>query len=30
MMDLDGIKALLPHREPFLLLDRLDEHLFRA
>ena len=25
MLDLNGIKALLPHREPFLLIDRIEE-----
>ena len=25
MIDIDGIKKILPHREPFLMIDRVDE-----
>jgi 3-hydroxyacyl-[acyl-carrier-protein] dehydratase len=25
MIDIDGIKKILPHREPFLMVDRVDE-----
>jgi 3-hydroxyacyl-[acyl-carrier-protein] dehydratase len=26
MLDIDGIKAIIPHRYPFLLIDRIEEH----
>ncbi len=26
MLDRDGIKAIIPHREPFLLVDRIEEY----
>ena len=26
MLDIDGIKQIIPHRYPFLLIDRIEEH----